>query len=419
MRAQLFIAWRQLWHRKLLNGIAVLGVMLGVLTLITITGIMRGFQTRFLDTILQISPHVVVFDTELREDIPPIDLLLGGGPSATRVLREIPSERQRRIVRPTESVQALERLAGVEAVAPLVVGNAVASAGSKEMPVELRGIDPVVQDKVTPLRDEIVAGQFGDLGGSVDGAILGSELADELGVNVGDNLSCTSAGGERVLLRVVAIFETGVTALDKTRMYVPTRLAQTILGRGDAIDRIELRLVDPDGAPAMTARIEALFGYDAESWQEANASMLDVFTQQNVITRLIIGAVLLVGGFGILSIQIMIVLDKRRDIALLKSVGYSSRNVLAIFLSQGAVVAFIGAVLGAIASKLMLEFLRTLRAATGGALGYSKPSPFAIYERPLVYVLAFVFAIAVGVLASLVPAWRASRVEPVDVLRGT
>lgn len=419
MRAQLFIAWRQLWHRKLLNGIAVLGVMLGVLTLITITGIMRGFQTRFLETILEISPHVVVFDTELREDIPPIDLLLGDGPSATRVLREIPSERQRRIVRPSESVRALERLADVEAVAPLVVGNAVAAAGSKEMPVELRGIEPEVQDRVTPLRDEIVAGDFGDLAGSVDGALLGSQLANELGVNVGDNLSCASARGQRVRLRVVAIFETGVTALDEGRMYVPTRLAQTILGRGDAIDRIELRLTDPDRAPAMTTRIESLFGYDAESWQETNANMLDVFRQQNVITRLIIGAVLLVGGFGILSIQIMIVLEKRRDIALLKSVGYSSRDVLAIFLAQGAVVAFLGALLGSGAGKLMLDFLRTLRAASGGALGFSKPEPFAIYERPLVYLLAFAFAVAVGVLASLAPAWRASRVEPVDVLRGT
>jgi lipoprotein-releasing system permease protein len=416
MTAQLFIAWRELWHRKLLNGIAVLGVMLGVLTLISITGIMRGFQTKFLDTILKISPHVVVLDTELGKPEPVIDQLLGGT-GVTRVLRQTPSERQRRIVRPTETVRALERLEAVESVAPLVVGSAVASAGSKEMPVELRGIEPAIQDRVTPLRDKIVEGQYGDLGGAVDGALVGTQLARELGVRVGDNLSCASARGQRVALRVVAIFDTGITVLDKGRMYVPTRLAQAILGRGDVIDRIELKLRDPDAAPAITAQIEGLFGYDAESWQEANAGMLDVFTQQNIITRLIIGAVLLVGGFGILSIQIMIVLEKRRDIALLKSVGYSSRDVLTIFLAQGAVVALLGAALGAGASKLLLELLRGLRSASG--MGYAKPSTFAIYERPLVYVLAFVFAVGVGLLASLVPAWRASRVEPVDVLRGS
>lgn len=417
MRAELFIAGRQLWHRKLLNGIAVLGVMLGVLTLIAITGIMRGFQTKFLDTILQISPHIVVFDTELGEKRPVIDQLLGGGPSVTQILRQSTTDRQRRIARPTETVRALTQMEGVEAVAPLVVGNAVASVGGKELPVELRGIDPVVQDRVTPLRSKLVEGRLDELGGAFNGALVGHQLAEQLGLHVGDNLTCASGRGERALMRVVAIFDTGIAALDKGRVYVTTRQAQTILGRGDAIDRIEIRLIDPDRAPALTARLESLFGYDAESWQETNASMLGVFDQQNMITRMIIGAVLLVGGFGILSIQIMIVLEKRRDIALLKSVGYSSRDVLTIFLAEGAVVAFVGALLGAGAGRLLLTFMRGLKSASG--MGYSKPSTFAIYERPSVYVLAFLFAIGVGLLASLVPAWRASRVEPVDVLRGS
>ena len=230
-------------------------------------------------------------------------------------------------------------------------------------------------------------------------------------------MTCAAASGERVSLRIVALFESGIAALDKGRIYVPTRLAQTILGRGDAIDRIEVRLRQPDSAPAVTARLEALFGYDAESWQASNASMLSVFDQQNMITGLIIGAVLMVGGFGILAIQIMIVVEKRRDIALLKSVGYSSRDVLSIFLMEGAVVAVIGAALGAGLGHLVLMGMRQIKSASG--LGYSKPSTFAIYERPSVYIMAFGFAVGVGLLASLVPAWRASRVEPVDVLRGS
>lgn len=422
MRAQLFIAWRQLWHRKLLAGISVAGVLFGVLTLIAMTGIMRGFQTKFLDTILQISPHVVVFDTRLGQTRSVTELLLDGdrpapGPSLTHVVRQTSTDRQSRIVRPRETVAAIASARNVTAVAALVVGNAVASSGAKEVPVELRGIEPEVQDKVTPLRDRVVAGAFTELAGAVDGAIIGAGLADQLGVHVGDNLTCASGRGQRVILRVVAVFETGVAALDKGRIYVPTRLAQTVLGRGDSIDRIELRLADPDLAPLLASRLEALFGYNAESWQETNASILGVFQQQNMITGLIIGAVLLVGGFGILSIQVMVVLEKRKDIALLKSVGYSSRTVLSIFLLQGAAVAIVGASLGAGLGHLLLSFMRTLRSASG--LGYSKPSTFAIYERPMMYVLAFAFAVAIGLIASLLPAWRASRVEPVDVLRGS
>lgn len=435
MRAQFFIAWRQLWHRKLLNGIAVLGVMLGVLTLVAMTGIMRGFQTKFLDTILEVSPHVVMFDTRLGTQKPIIDTLLddeppppvpgsgsGSGPASTtihltRLLRQTSTDRQSRIIRPSETVAALASLGGVVAVAPLVVGNAVAAAGAKEVPVELRGIDPKTQDLVTPLRDRVITGAFKDLAGAVDGVIIGTGLADQLGLHVGDNLACTSGRGQRVILRVVATFETGVAALDKGRIYVPTRLAQTVLGRGDAIDRIELRLRDPSLAPSIAARMESLFGYNTESWQETNASILGVFDQQNMITGLIIGAVLLVGGFGILSIQVMVVLEKRKDIALLKSVGYSSRTVLTVFLMQGATVAVLGASLGAGLGHLLLAFMRTLKSASG--LGYSKPATFAIYERPLVYILAFSFAVAIGLLASFLPAWRASRLEPVDVLRGS
>lgn len=416
MRAELFIAWRQLWHRKLLNGIAVLGVTLGVLTLIAITGIMRGFQTKFLDTVLQISPHVVMFDTSLGQPAPVVDQLLGGERHATRIVRQTSTDRQRRIARPGETVAAIRAMPGVVAAAPLVVGSAVATVGGKALPVELRGIDPAVQDAVTPLGRFVVAGGVAGLGGAVDGALIGYQLAAQLGIGVGDSLGCVAGPGERVDLRVVALFDTGVAALDKGRIYVPTRLAQTILGRPDVSDRVELRLADPDRAPAVRAQLEARFGYDCESWQEANASMLGVFDQQNLITGLIIGAVLVVGGFGILSIQVMIVLEKRRDIALLKSVGYSSQSVLAVFLLEGGVVAVVGAAIGAGLGHLVLTAMRSLQSASG--MGYSKPSTFAIYERPSVYLTAFAFAVAVGLVASLIPAWRASRVEPVDVLRG-
>lgn len=416
MRAALFLAGRHLWHRKLLHGIAVLGVTLGVLTLVAITGIMRGFQGRFLDTILQVSPHVVLTGTRLGAPRPPIEQLLGGVPGVARVVRQRPSDRALRVDRPTEVTAALAALPGVVAVAPLVVGSAVVAAGSRERAIELRGIDPAAQDRVTPLRARVVAGRYDDLGGGQDGAMLGVQLAADLGLALGDRLACASARGETIALRVVALFETGVAALDKGRAYVPLRLARAALGRGELVDRLELRLADPAEAPALVARLEAWLGDDAESWQEVNAAMLGVFDQQNLITGMIIAAVLLVGGFGILAIQIMIVLDKRRDIALLKSVGYRARDVLAIFLLEGAAVSALGAVLGGALGHYVLAAMRRVPAASG--LGYSRPQTFAVYERPLVYALAFAFALAVGVLASLPPAWRASRVEPVDILRG-
>lgn len=418
MRAVLFIAVRQLWARKMLNGIAVLGVMLGVTTLVGITGIMHGFQQKFLDTLLAITPHVVVLDDKLgaREAI--ARQRLGGGPAVVVVRRQSAPDRRERIARPDETLVAIRQLDGVSAASGLVVGSAVASVGAKELPVEVRGIDPLVQDAVTPIAKNIVSGDLHPLASAVDGALLGRTLAEQLGARVGDTVSCASARGERMSLRVVGVFETRIAALDKTRIYVSQRVGQTLLGRGQAIDRVEVRLDDPDRAPEVASALESMFGYDAESWQEANASMLGVFVQQNTITGFIIGAVLVVGGFGILAIQIMIVLEKRRDIALLKSVGYTSRDVLVMFLFEGAVVALLGAALGSGAGHLVLSVLRNTKSAAGGGLGIGGGETFAIHETLQMYVVAFSFAVLVGVLASLIPAWRAARVEPVDVLRG-
>ncbi len=415
MKALLFIATRQLWDRKLLNGIAVLGVVLGVLTLVGITGIMHGFQNRFLDTILKISPHVVVLDQKLGRPESIVSRLLGT-PIVAAVSHQTNTDRQLRIVRPEETLGAIRGLSGVEAASGVVVGNAVVSVGVKAMPVEVRGVDPAVQDRVTPLRVNLVAGDMRALSGSVDSAMIGQALGDLLGVKIGDSIDCIAARGDRTTLRVVAFFETRITMIDKARVYTSQRVAQSLLGRGDAIDRIEIKLLDPEGAPEVAERLERIFGYDAESWQETNASILGVFAQQNTITGMMIGAVLAVGGFGILAIQIMIVLEKRKDIALLKAVGYSARDVLAIFLFEGSTIAVLGALIGSIAGHYLLEALRHVRAA---GMAYVRPENFAIHETFSMYVSAVAFAVLVGVLASLVPAWRASRVEPVDVLRGT
>jgi lipoprotein-releasing system permease protein len=250
MTAILFIAGRHLWHRKLLNGIAVVGVMFGVLTLVAITGIMRGFQTKFLDTIVKITPHVVITDTELGAPEAAIERLLGR-PAAVRLAHAASSDRETRIVRPSETVAAIERIGGVVAAAPVVVGSAVASSRGRELPVELRGIVPVRQDRVTPLGPLVVEGSLARLGGGLDGAMIGAPLAELLGVRIGDTITCASARGERATVQIVALFETRIASIDRGRVYASQRLAQTILGRGDAIDRIEVRLDDPARAPAL------------------------------------------------------------------------------------------------------------------------------------------------------------------------
>lgn len=414
MKTILFIAMRQLWDRKLLNGIAVGGVTLGVLTLIAMNGIMQGFQQKFTQSILKISPHVTLYDTELRPE-PPLLARYTGQFVATRIAHQSPSDRQARIKRPQEIVRALGQLPEIEAAAGSLAGMVLIEYGGKTKSIDLRGIDIAKQEKVTPISQYTQQGSFTTLAIATDGLAVGSGFAQDLGVKIGDIVHAAAPGGAPLDLKIVAIYEAGVPPVDKARGYALLRTAQTLLGRPDTIGRIEVRLRDPDDAFRVNERLERMFGYDAESWQEANANFLGLFVMQNMIVSFVISAILLVGGFGILAIQIMIVLQKQRDIAILRSVGFRRSDILRIFLLQGMIVALVGGVVGDVLGKVALTQLAKLKVHTEGLV---KSDTFLVWEDPKFYAYGVVFALVVGVVASLIPAWRGSKVEPVDVLRG-
>jgi lipoprotein-releasing system permease protein len=414
LRTIVFIALRQLWDRKLLNGIAVGGVTLGVLVLIAMNGIMQGFQQKFFQSILKVSPHVTIYDTELRPD-PPLLARYTGDFVAASISHESPADRQSRIKRPQEIVNAVSALPQVEAAAGSLSGMVLIEYGGKTKSIDLRGIDVTAQERVTAIGPYTIAGKFSTLGVATDGIAIGSGLAQDMGLKLDDVVHAAAPGGAPLDLKVVAIYEAGVPPIDKTRGYALLRNVQTLLGRPDTIGRIEIRLRNPDDAVKVNERVERMFGYDSESWQEANANFLSLFAMQDKIVGFVISAILLVGGFGILAIQIMIVLQKQRDIAILRSVGFRKNDILRIFLLQGIIVAIVGGILGDGLGKLAITQLSKLKVHSEGLV---KSDTFLIWEDPKFYVYGIVFALVVGVIASLIPAWRGSKVEPVDVLRG-
>ena len=409
-----FLAFRQLWDRKLLNGIAVSGVALGVLVLIAMSGIMQGFQVRFKTEILKISPHVQLFAKEVEDR----GALLAGwtpGPQVAGVRHELPAERTTRIKRPWDLVSELERMPEVVAACGNLRGQAIVSVGAKDLAVDMRGVLPMQQERCTPVSRFVVAGDWRTLPGRAVGVALGVGVADTLGVHVGDRLRIVAPGGRPMDLEVVAIYDSGIPSVDKTRIYVNLTLAQAVLRKPDVVGQLELRLRDPGAAFAVAARVERMTGYDAESWQETQANFLSLFDMQNMIVNFVIGAILVVGGFGILAVQIMIVLSKTRDIAILRSIGLRRGDILATFLVQGLVIALIGAGVGDLLGWRLVNFLSTLEVKSEGLV---KSSTFQVHKDSMYYLYGVLFALLTGGVASLLPALRGSRVEPVDVLRG-
>jgi lipoprotein-releasing system permease protein len=303
----------------------------------------------------------------------------------------------------------------VEAACTSLTGQAIVSAGTVDLGVDMRGVVPLEQEACTPLGRYVQSGSWRTLAITPDGIAMGSGVAEKLGVRVGDQARIVAPGGLPQNLKVVAIYEAGVPPIDKTRVYVNLTTAQAVLRRADVVGRIELRLWNPFESQKLAMRLERITGYDVESWQEANANFLALFDMQNMIINMVIAAILVVGGFGILAVQIMIVLQKTRDIAILRSVGLRRRDILLIFLIQGVIVALLGALLGDLCGWRLVEFLGTLKVKTEALV---KTSTFLVYKDPMFYLYGTVFALVTGISASLLPAVRASRVEPVDVLRG-
>jgi lipoprotein-releasing system permease protein len=415
MRVVIFLALRQLWERRLLSVIAVLAVTLGVTMLIAIRGIQLGFRHKFLQTIIRVTPQVAITDKELSSDAPLIARYLRGFVAA-RVAHEAPDDRQSRIKRPGEVQRTARGLYGVTAAAASVTGSALLTHGGKELPCELRGIEPVAQDQVTVIRDYLLDGVWGEFAQSRDGMLLGAGAAEKLGVKVGDSLTVVGPRGVRQTAKVMGTFAFSVPAIDDARAMVPLKMGQTVLSRPDIVSRIEVRLADPETAPLYAERMQRLFGVEVESWQKVNASFLGLFVVQDIITAFIIGAILIVGGFGILAIQIMIVLQKTRDVALLRATGFRRRDILRMFLLQGATVAFLGAGLGDFAGHEILTAVSHIKLKASTPFGRS--DSLLVDDDPKMYLYGLGFALTVGLMASALPALRGSRIEPVDVLRG-
>ncbi|HEY7955168.1 MAG TPA: ABC transporter permease [Polyangia bacterium] len=414
MRTIFFIALRHLITRKRQTTVAVAGMAISVIVLVAMTGLMMGFQNKFFTETLKVSPHITVTEDELVPPDPVARRVLGDD-SVALIYHARPPERPARIKKPRQVVEAALRLPGVLAGARQLVGQAILAYADKTYPVELRGIEPKLQDTVTPIRGYVVAGRFEALETNLDAIMLGSGVAEKLGAHVGDRITAAGPSGTHVSLKVAALFDTGIPPVDKTRAFVPLRTSQAVLARPDEVNIIGFRIEDTDQAPALAQVIGRLSGYKTESWQEENANWISLFAFQQMISRMVIGFLLVVAAFGILNILIMIVLEKKRDIAILRSIGLTRSQILRIFLVQGSLMGLAGAILGSLGASVVVWAITRVPIHFEGLV---KTDHVVMHVEFSYYLWASAFALAAGLVASILPSRRAAATEPVDVLRG-
>ncbi|HEV09557.1 MAG TPA: ABC transporter permease, partial [Sulfurihydrogenibium azorense] len=214
--------------------------------------------------------------------------------------------------------------------------------------------------------------------------------------------------------KVVDFFESGITNLDQTRVYINLRTAQSILERPNEVNEIIFKLKNVNMAERLAKKIHNETGYYTESWQYAYKNFLKLFKIQNYITYMIVFAILVVSAFGIFNIIMMTVMEKKKDIAILKAVGYQENDIIKIFVYQGLIVGFSGYVIGSILGYGIQEWLSSLKIDVEGLV---RAKGFILDRSMVYYLYGFFFSIIFSVLASFYPSYKASKLNPVDIFR--
>lgn len=376
----------------------LVGIAVGIAVIVFITALITGLQANIIERTLGTQAHIKVQPPDEVNRIVPA----AGG--LTQLVQETRRAQRLRSINNWQQVaQTLESLPDVTAVSPVVTGPAFALRGNAIESVALVGIDPPRYQHVIPIGRDIVSGQLRVGAGD---AVIGKLLAQDLGLRVGDKLVLQAGEGREAQLNIAGIFELGVRELDQRYVYLDLKQTQSLLDLPGGITVIELTVRDIFAADRAAARIGQLTGLKAESWMQSNAQLMNALSSQSLSTRMITFFVGLSVAFGIASVLSISVVQRTREIGILRAMGTTRRQMLLVFLVQGAVLGLLGSAVGALAGYALVWVFNNF----GAGLFYV-PVP------PLLAPGAMAIATLVGVLSAAVPARRAARLDPVQAIR--
>ncbi|MCL5125823.1 MAG: lipoprotein-releasing ABC transporter permease subunit [Deltaproteobacteria bacterium] len=386
---------------SVISAFGVLGVMLGVMTLIIVLGVMNGFERDLKDKILGTVSHIVVMN------------------NSTRSIQEW-----------NKIMVRIKALDGINAVTPYIYGQAMLSSKGRVRGVIVRGIDPNSAPQVISISKYMEKGSLKGLGSTNQaekGVIIGKELAAANALKVGDSVQLISPQGKRTPIgaiprvqnfRIVGIFKSGMYEFDSNLVYMGLEEAQKFFEMGSGVTGIEVNLKNIYDAPKIASRIESALGppYWTRTWRDMYRNLFSALKLEKIAMFIILTFIVLVAAFNIIISLIMLVMEKSRDIAILKSLGATSDRIMRIFVVQGMIIGSAGTLLGAAAGLLGGWLLAKYPFIELPEEIYTISTlPIAIY--PIDVVIICVVAVTICFLATLYPSYRAARLEPAEALR--
>jgi lipoprotein-releasing system permease protein len=397
------VALRFLREGRMQSLLIIVGVAAGVAVVTYISALISGLQANTLDKTLGAQAHLTLKAPD--DAVTPARAPQAGTRELVQTQPRL--QRPRSIADWQALVPLLESLPEVAAVSPTVAAAGLALRGEASRSVALTGIDLDRHDRIVRLREKVIDGQARLGPGET---LIGRELAADLGVRVGDRLSLVTGTAEESL-RITALVDLGVRELNRRNVYVPLRTGQSLAGLPGGATTLDMALKDVWQAEAMAERLSRWLPYELESWQQTNAQLVSALNAQSVSTALIRGVVMVVVVLGIASVLVVSVVQKQREIGILRAMGATRAQVLRVFLLQGAIVGAIGSALGVLlAIALIWAFTAFVRGSDGLPL-------FSITLAPQLAFTVAAVATACGVLAAVAPARRAAALDPAQAIR--
>jgi len=383
----------------------VLAVAIGVAVIVFMSALLSSLQFNFIKRVLTSQPHIQLIPPD--EVARPLRKAAPGRILATIVQR--PVQRIRSIDQWQKIKSQLSEWPDIVTVSPTMTLSALAVRGDASRSISLNGIEPEAYFKIVRIPEFITAGRPRVL---TDDILIGTDLAQNLGVGVGEKVNVSAANGSSRVLTVTGIFDLGNKGANLRTTFVALRTAQALSNLVGGVTTIDLTVSDVYAAERISRSVQAATGIQADSWIKTNAQFFTAVNAQqnsNTLIRIFVG---LSVAFGIASVLVVSVIQRSKDIGILRAMGTSQGQILRVFLLQGGLLGFLGSLVGAAAGGSAVVFFHSLmRQADGSEL-------FTLVLEPSLFVYAVLLAAATGIAAAAVPALRAAKLDPVVAIRG-
>ncbi|MBL6955978.1 MAG: ABC transporter permease [Chlorobium phaeobacteroides] len=414
----LTIAWVHLRERKRQTILTALGVAVGSAMLVTTIAIAGGMSRNVVNKIIDIAPHIIV-SAERIEPLVPDNLLGSTGNFLGFVEKNITVAEKKTIKNYPDTVERIGSVGEVEIVSPFVTSNLIVRNRSRFTSCTAKGVLPEKEAGIANLGKKLVeSNALAELAYTPDGILVGNLLAEDLKASYHSRLLLISKNGLEFPVTVVGRFSTGFNAKDRQEAYINLALAQRIEGiAANAVTSIGLRTADVGRAGEVAEKVEQLTGFQSESWDESNKNVIEFYNRNGTITLVLVGFVFIVAGLGVSSVMTTVVLQKIKDIAIMRSMGVKQSSITAIFMTEGFIIGLLGVVFGCPIGHFITRLVGTIRfeANTAGVLQSDRIN---ISETPESYIIVIVFGILISVISSIGPARKAAGYVPVKILRG-